>query len=90
MRLFGKKKEPQVEEANYEIFGGCTITKGKGGYNIMWRSPNLTTITLHSMPEIAEDIQVKREGDTIHVLSTECKLRIITKEGSMEARVSKI
>jgi len=91
MRLFGKKKKPQVQEVTYEIFGGFTITKTPTGYEVKWRSPNLTTITVNSPPVIDEDVQTKREGDIIHVLSTECKLKLTTKEeGKTEAHISKI
>jgi hypothetical protein len=90
MRLFGKKKTPPIQENTYEIFGGFTITKKLAGHEIKWRSPNLTTITVHYPPVIDESVQTKREGDKIHVLSTECKLRITTKEGKMEAHILKI
>jgi len=88
--LFGKKKEPEVQESKYEIFGGFTITKKPAGYNITWRSPNLTTITVPSMPLIDENIERKSEGDKIQVTCMECKLRVITKEGKTEAHISKI
>lgn len=91
MRLFGKKKkEPGAQVSSYDIFGGFTITKGPAGYEIRWRSPNVTTITVHSPPVLDDDIQTEREGDTVHVLTTGCKLRIATEQGKTEARVVKI
>lgn len=91
MRWFGKKKK-KVEESvyEYEIFGGFTITKTAGGYEIRWKSPNVTTINVHSMPVISENVETKVEGDVIHVLTTECKLKLVTKEGKSEAYISKI
>ncbi|MBS7649657.1 hypothetical protein KEJ17_08465 [Candidatus Bathyarchaeota archaeon] len=82
MRLFGKKKEQKPEESEsayeYEIFGGFTITKKPGGdYEISWKSPNVTTIRVSSMPVISGDVQVKQEGDEIKALTTECKLKVV-------------
>ena len=88
MKLFGKKKTLEVQETCYEIFGGFTINKKPSGYEITWRSPNLTTITIQSKPEIAGNVQVKNESDKIQVLSTSCKLRLTTKEGSTLADIS--
>lgn len=92
MKIFGKKKdkEPKVEEATYEIFGGFTIRKDPDGYEIMWRSPNVTTIKVHSAPVISQEVQFKQESDVIHVLTTECKLKLVMKEGKAEAYISKI
>ncbi|MBS7624162.1 MAG: hypothetical protein QXS36_01555 [Candidatus Bathyarchaeia archaeon] len=92
MRIFGRKKEkePKVEEAIYEIFGGFTIKKDPGGYEITWRSPNVTTIKVNSMPIISQDVQFRQEGDIIHVLTTECKLKLISREGKIEAHISKL
>lgn len=92
MRLFGKKskKEPQAQVSSYEIYGGFTITKKPAGYEIRWRSPNVTTITVRSPPVMDEDIQTEREGDTVQVLTAQCKLRITTEQGRTEAQVSKI
>jgi len=90
LRLFGKKKkEPQAQVSSYDIFGGFTITERSAGHEIRWRSPNVTTITVHSAPLIDEDVETKREGDTIQVLTTSCKLTITTEQGRIEARVSK-
>ncbi|MCX8171096.1 MAG: hypothetical protein N3E47_03865 [Candidatus Bathyarchaeota archaeon] len=92
MKIFGRKKdkEPKAEEATYEIFGGLTIKRDPSGYEIMWRSPNVTTIKVHSMPVISQEVQFKQEGDVTHILTTECKLKLVTKEGKMEAYISKI
>jgi len=91
MRLFGrKKKEPKVQEVSYEIFGGFTIKKIPSGYELTWRSPNVTTLRVSSEPVIDDDVQIKREDDTIQVLTTECRLKLITKDGETEAHISKI
>ncbi len=90
MKLFGKKKEPDPQETTHEIFGGFTITKAVGGYEIKWRSPNLTTLTVHSSPAIDGNVQATQDGDTVQILSQDCKLRITTKEGKTEARISRI
>lgn len=91
MRLFGrKKKEPEVQEISYEIFGGFTIKKTSSGYEITWRSPNITTLNVRSEPVIDDDVQIKREDDTIQVLTTECKLKLIKENGDMKAHISKI
>ena len=91
MRLFGrKKKESEVQETDYEIFGGFTIKKTPSGYEITWRSPNITTLNVSSEPIIDEEVQISREGDTIKVLTTECKLKLITKNGDAKVYISKI
>ncbi len=94
MRLFGKKKEEerreQVAETLHEIFGGFTVTKKPEGYEIMWRSPNLTSITVSSPPVIEETVEIKQEGDKIQGLTNGCKLRITTKGGQTEAHISVI
>jgi len=91
MRLFGrKKKEPEVQELSYEIFGGFTIKKTSSGYEITWRSPNITTLNVRSEPVIDDDVQIKREDDTIQVLTTGCKLKLIKENGDMKAHISKI
>lgn len=90
MKIFGRKKETKTEETVYEIFGGFTITKVPSGYEITWRSPNITTINVHKMPIISKEVQVKQEGDVIRILTTECKLKLITKDGEIEACISKI
>lgn len=91
MRWFGgKKKKVEEDIYEYEIFGGFTITKTAEGYEVRWKAPNVTTIKVHSMPVISEDVNTEVKGDVIHVLTTECKLKIVTKEGKTEAYVSKI
>lgn len=92
MKLFGKKKESKPSENIYEceIFGGFTITRKPGGYEIMWKSPNVTTISVQTMPVISSDVQTREENGKIHVLTTECKLKLITREGKTETRISKI
>ncbi|MEM1507406.1 MAG: hypothetical protein QXU02_02635 [Candidatus Bathyarchaeia archaeon] len=92
MKIFGRKrdKEPRAEEVTYEIFGGCTIKKDLDGYEITWRSPNITTIKVHSMPVISPEVQFKQEGDVTRILTTECKLKLVTKEGKIEAYIMKI
>jgi len=91
MRLFGrKKKEPEVQELSYEIFGGFTIKKTSSGYEITWRSPNITTLNVRSEPVIDNDVQIKREDDTIQVLTTGCKLKLIKENGDTKAHISKI
>lgn len=93
MKLFGKKKEekgPQVEETMHEIFGGFMVTKKPEGYEIVWRSPNLTSITVSSQPVIEETVQVKQEGNKIQGLTNGCKLKITKKEGKTEAHISVI
>jgi len=91
MRLFGrKKKKSEVQELDYEIFGGFTIRKTPSGYEITWRSPNVTTLNVKSEPIIDDDVQTRREGDIINVLTTECKLKLITEDGDVKAYISKI
>ncbi|RJS82971.1 hypothetical protein CW706_06515 [Candidatus Bathyarchaeota archaeon] len=91
MKLFGrKKKESEIQEFSYEIFGGFIINKTSTGYEIVWRSPNLTTLNVDSEPVIDEEVKIKREKDTIQVLTTECKLRVVKKSGETKAYISKI
>ncbi len=92
MRLFGRKKESKSDEKvyDYEIFGGFTITKKPDGYEISWKSPHVTTINVHSMPTISEDVQTKQEDDKIHVLTQACKLKLVVKKDGTEAYISKI
>jgi len=91
MRLFGRrKKEPEIQEITYDIYGGFVIEKKESGYEITWRSPNVTTLSINSEPVIDEDVQVEREGDTIKVLTNECKLKIIKEGGDMKVYISRI
>jgi len=91
MRLFGrKKKESTVQESTYEIFGGFTIKKTSSGYEITWRSPNITTLNVNSEPIIDDDVQIRHEGDTIQVLSTQCRLKLIMENGNTKVHISKL
>jgi hypothetical protein len=90
MPLFGKKKVPEVEQTSYEIFGGFTITKNQAGYELKWKNPNPTSITVLSEPKIDKNVKTEREGDLIKILTTECKLMISKKGGSIEAHVSQL
>jgi len=65
-------------------------SKRSSGYELTWRSPNVTTLRVSSEPVIDDDVQIKREDDTIQVLTTECRLKLITKDGETEAHISKI
>jgi hypothetical protein len=89
MKIFGKKKAPETQEIKYDIYGGFEISKSINGYQITWRSPNVTTITVSSPPVIDDDVQWKNEGEKTRVLSMECKLILTTKEGVTLARISK-
>ncbi|MBS7614935.1 hypothetical protein KEJ18_04310 [Candidatus Bathyarchaeota archaeon] len=88
MPLFGKKKEPEVEQTSYEIFGGITITKNSAGYEIRWKNPIPSTITVSPKPQIDANIKTSQEGDMIRILSTECKLIITKRQGVTEAKIS--
>ena len=90
MPLFGKKKESDVEQTSYEIFGGFMITKNQAGHEIRWKDPNPMSITVVPEPAIDENVKTNREGDVIKILSTECKLTITKKNGNVEARVSQL
>ena len=89
--MFGRKKSKSEEQVyEYEIFGGFIITKKENGYEITWKSPNLTTINVQSMPIISDEVQTEQKEDRIRVLTTECKLKVVMKEGKTEAYISKI
>ena len=88
MPLFGKKKESDVEQTSYEVFGGLTITKNQSGYEIRWKNPNPTSITVLPEPVIDANVKTSKDGDLLQILTTECKLIITKKGGSTEARVS--
>lgn len=45
---------------------------------------------MHSMPIISEGVEFKQEGEVIRVLTTECKLRLVTKEGKTKAYITKL
>jgi hypothetical protein len=90
MRLFGKKRHLQSKRlpTRFSVVSRLPkrllVTKSSRG------SPNLTVVTVRSPPVIDENVETKREGNKIYVLSKECKLRITVKEGSMEAKISKL
>ena len=89
MRLFGKKK-PKVQESSYEIFGGATIKKTDAGYEITWKGFNPMSVTVSSMPQIDSNVKTEQEGDIIRITSSQCKLKIISKDGDMEAFISEL
>jgi hypothetical protein len=88
MPLFGKKKEPEIEQTSFEVFGGFTIAKGQSGYEIKWKNPNPTSITVLAEPVIDANVKTNKVGDLLQILTTECKLILTKKGGSTEARVS--
>ncbi len=91
MKLFGRKKDKSDEKVyDYEIYGGFMIIKKPDGYEISWKSPHITTINVHSMPKISEDVETKQEDDKIHVLTPACKLKLIMKKEGTEAYISKL
>jgi hypothetical protein len=92
MKLFGKKKEKEAqgEESNHDIYGGFTINEKGEDYEIIWRSPNLTTITVNTKPIIDEKVETKLEGNKIIGLTNGCKMKIIKKDLKMEAFISLI
>jgi len=91
MRLFRRrKKESTVQESAYEIFGGFTIKKTPSGYEITWRSPNITTLNVNSEPVIDSDVQIRREGDVIQVLSTQCRLKLTIEKGNTKVHISNL
>ncbi len=90
MPLFSKKKESNVEEVSYEIFGGFIITKNESGYEIKWKNPIPSTITVPFEPIIDANVKTSREENTIRVLSTECKLTLIKKKEGTETKISQL
>ena len=91
MRLFRRrKKESTVQESTYEIFGGFTIKKTPSGYEITWRSPNITTLNVNSEPVIDSDVQIRREGDVMQVLSTQCRLKLTIEKGNTKVHISNL
>ncbi|MBS7657302.1 MAG: hypothetical protein QXI71_05985 [Candidatus Bathyarchaeia archaeon] len=88
MPLFGKKKEPEIEQTSYEIFGGITITKNSAGYEIKWKNPIPSTIIVSPKPLIDANIKTSQEGDITRILTTECKLTITKRDGITEAKIS--
>ena len=93
MRLFGRRKKEkgsELQEMTIEVYGGATITKLEHGYEMTWRSPNLTSIRLTSPPTIEEGIQVTYEGENMRIDSSQFKLKIVTGDGQVKAFISKI
>ena len=90
MPFWKKKKKEEVQEAYYEIFGGATITKIGGQYEIRWKSPMITTIMVSSPPQINEDILSNQQGNVTKIETQECKLKIVTKDGDKRAFFSKM
>jgi len=93
MRLFRRKKEKkssEPQETTIEVYGGATVRKLEHGYEMTWRSPNLTSIRLTSPPVIEEGIQVTYEGENMRIDSPQFKLKIVTGEGQVKAFISKI
>jgi hypothetical protein len=89
MKLVGKKKAaPQAHTDSYDVYGGITVTKNDAGYEIKWRSPNLTSIIVPSEPLIDSDVEIEENGNQIKVTLTECKLKLTTKEGTIKARIT--
>ncbi len=91
VRFWGKKKkEEERAEESYEIYGGAMITKVGGRYEIKWKSPMVTTVTVSSPPEIDKDVVTSREGDVTRIETHDCKLKIVKEEGKTRALISKI
>lgn len=84
------KRRKKVQESFYEVFGGATVTRIGDGYEIAWKSAHPMSIKVSSPPEIDDDIETKKEGETIRILSQECKLKIVIKDGEMKAFFSKL
>ena len=90
MRFFKRKKKEEEREFTYEIFGGAVITEVEDGYEITWKSPNLTSIRLTSPPEIDKDVMTEKEGNSIRILTRECKLKVVMSGREVKASISKI
>jgi hypothetical protein len=90
VKLWGKKKEEEGAEESYEIYGGATVTNVGSGYEIRWKSPMVTTVTVSSPPEIDEDVVTSREGTVIRVETHDCRLKILKEEGKTRALISKL
>jgi len=92
VKFWGKKKGGERAEAeeSYEIYGGATITKVGSRYEIKWKSPMVTTVTVTSPPEIDKNVLTSREGDVTRVETHDCRLKIVKEEGKTRALISKI
>jgi len=89
MKLFGKKK-PAVQEVSYEIFGGATVRKTEGSYEIAWKGSHPMSVKFSFPPEIEEGVKTERRQDMIRITSQQCRLRIVTKDGDMKAFISEL
>jgi len=87
MKLFGKKK-PEAQESIYEIFGGAAVRKSEGGYEVAWKGAHPMVVKFSSLPEIGEGVKIEEKGDTLIIISSQCKLRIVTRDGEMTASIS--
>jgi len=85
--LFGKKK-PKRQESTYEIFGGATIKKTDDRYEISWKGSHPMSIMVSSMPEIDNNVETKREGDVLRILSLQCKIKIVNEDGDIKAFIT--
>jgi len=90
MRLWGKKKEEKAQESFYEIFGGATITRVGDQYEITWKSPMVTTVTVSHPPEIGQGVKHTRQGDIFRIEADGCRLKIATKGGKTLASFSEL
>ena len=91
MPLWGKKgKQEEDQSFSYEIFGGATITEEGGRYEVSWKSPMVTTVTVSSPPEIGEGVKHSRQGSTVRIEAGECRLRVLKRGGETLAFISKM
>jgi len=90
VKFWGKKKGGERAEESYEIYGGATITKVGSRYEIKWKSPMVTTITVSSPPEIDKDVITSQEGDVTRIETHDCRLKIIKEEGRTRALIAKM
>lgn len=91
MKLWGKKKgEERAQESFYEIFGGATITRVGDQYEITWKSPMVTTVTVSSPPEIDQCVKHTRQGEIVRIEADGCRLKIAIKGGETLASFSEL
>lgn len=90
VRFWGKKRGEERAEESYEIYGGATITKVGSRYEIKWKSPMVTTVTVSSPPEVDVDVLTSREGDILRIETHDCRLKIVKEEGKTRANISKL
>jgi len=72
------------------MFGGATVKRTAAGYEIAWKGSNPMFVTVSSMPEIESNVNTERDGDTIRITSSECKLKLVTEDGAMKAFISEL